>query len=66
MNNKKFNIQFSENQLEVLSAALCELPYKHSAPIIAHIQQQIQRQFDIAKGDDPTGQEKPKDEFAGD
>lgn len=63
---KKFTLEFTQDQLKVLNDALVEMPFKVSAPIIQHINMQIQRQFDIAKGDDPTGQEKPKDEFAGD
>lgn len=63
---KNFDISFTQDQLKVLNDALIEMPFKVSAPIIQHINTQIQRQFDIAKGDDPTGQEKPKDEFAGD
>lgn len=63
---KKFTLEFTQDQLKVLNDALVEMPFKVSAPIIQHINMQIQRQFDIDKGDDPTGQEKPKDEFAGD
>jgi len=37
-------IEFNEQQLEVLSAALVELPFRVSAPLIAHINQQIQEQ----------------------
>jgi hypothetical protein len=37
-------IKFNEQQLQVLSAALVELPYRMSAPLIAHINQQIKEQ----------------------
>ena len=37
-------IEFNEQQLQVLSAALVELPYRMSAPLIAHINQQIKEQ----------------------
>jgi hypothetical protein len=37
-------IEFNEQQLQVLSAALVELPYRMSAPLISHINQQIKEQ----------------------
>jgi hypothetical protein len=37
-------IQFTEQQLAVLNAALVELPYRLSAPLINHINQQIKIQ----------------------
>jgi hypothetical protein len=37
-------IEFNEQQLQVLSAALVELPYRMSAPLIAYINQQIKEQ----------------------
>jgi hypothetical protein len=37
-------IEFNEQQLQVLSAALVELPYRMAAPLIAHINQQIKEQ----------------------
>ena len=37
-------IEFNEQQLQVLSAALVELPYRMSAPLIARINQQIKEQ----------------------
>lgn len=63
---KKFTLEFKQDQLKVLNDALVEMPFKVSAPIIQHINVQIQRQFDVTRGDDPTGQESPKDEFVGD
>jgi hypothetical protein len=37
-------IEFNEQQLQVLSAALVELPFRVSAPLINHINQQIKEQ----------------------
>jgi len=37
-------IEFNEQQLGILNAALVELPYRISAPLINHINQQIQEQ----------------------
>lgn len=63
---KKLNLSFTQEQLGVINAALMEAPYRVAAPLIQDINSQIQRQFDLARGDDPTGQETPKDDFAGD
>jgi hypothetical protein len=41
-NNMK--IEFNEQQLSILNAAIVELPYRMSAPLIAHINQQIKEQ----------------------
>jgi hypothetical protein len=59
-------IEFNEQQLQVLNLALVDLPYRVAAPLINHINAQIQKQFDVAKGDYPTGQETPKDNYKGD
>lgn len=37
-------LEFNEQQLSVLNAALIELPYRISAPLINHINQQISEQ----------------------
>ena len=37
-------IQFNEQQLQVLNAALMELPFRVSAPLINHINNQIAEQ----------------------
>lgn len=63
---KKINLSFTSEQLAVVNAALSEIPYRIAAPLIQDINAQIQRQFDEAKGDDPTGQEILKDQYAGD
>lgn len=62
----KITLTFTKEQLEIINNALLETPTKYGAPLIQDINNQIQRQFDIAKGDEPTGQEKPKNEFTGD
>ncbi len=38
-------IQFNEQQLNILNAALIEMPYRLSAPLISHINKQIQEQL---------------------
>lgn len=62
----KITLSLTQEQLSVINAALMEAPYRIAAPLIQDINMQIQRQFDVSKGDDPTGQTTPKDEFAGD
>ncbi len=42
--NINMKIEFNEQQLSILNAALVELPYRMSAPLIAHINQQIKEQ----------------------
>jgi hypothetical protein len=37
-------LEFNEQQLGILNAALIELPYRISAPLINHINNQIQQQ----------------------
>ena len=64
---KTFNIIFTQQQLEVLSSALVELPFKLSAPIIQHINTEIQKQFDLQRDNDtPTGQTPRPNQFSGD
>lgn len=62
------NITFTKDQLNVLNEALVSLPYKHAAPLIAHINAEIQRnhneQADLH--DARSGQTTPLDSFAGD
>jgi hypothetical protein len=53
---KHITLSFTQEQLQVLNAALLELPYRVAAPLISSINSQIQRQFDQRQGDDaPTG-----------
>jgi hypothetical protein len=44
---KSFAITFTEQQLQVLNAAIVELPYRISAPLIQHINQQIKEQQEL-------------------
>jgi 16S rRNA A1518/A1519 N6-dimethyltransferase RsmA/KsgA/DIM1 with predicted DNA glycosylase/AP lyase activity len=37
-------LEFNEQQLSILNAAIVELPYRISAPLINHINQQIKEQ----------------------
>lgn len=53
-------IEFNEQQLQVLNAAIVELPYRMSAPLIAHINQQIQEQLN-SESPTRTGNAYPKE-----
>jgi hypothetical protein len=44
MTTPTVNLTFTQQQLQVLSAALVELPYRVAGPVIADINQQIQAQ----------------------
>lgn len=59
-------IEFNKEQMQVLNAAICELPYRIASPLIAHINAEIQKEFDAKANDGPTGQTNPEDEFRGD
>jgi hypothetical protein len=37
-------LEFNDQQLQVLNAALVEIPYRMAAPLIQHINQQIKEQ----------------------
>ena len=63
---KKLNLSFTQEQLSIINAALMEAPFRIAAPLIQDINLQIQRQFDLAKEDGPTGQTPLKDQFSGD
>ena len=43
---KTFNINLNEEHLGVINAALANGPYGAVAPVIAHINAEIQKQFD--------------------
>lgn len=51
-----FTLTFTQQQMQVLNSALMELPFKISAPVIQHINAEIQKQFDKAVDakDDPV------------
>lgn len=59
-------LELSAEDLKTIEMGLMEIPTKYGSPMIAKINAQIQRQFDEAKGDDPTGQTAPTDPFSGD
>lgn len=53
---KTATLVFTQEQLQVLNAALLEVPYRLAAPLISSINNQIQRQFNQREDDDaPTG-----------
>ena len=55
-------LEFNEQQLQVLNAALIEIPYRVSAPLIAHINQQIQEQLNL-ESPTRTGNAYPKEKY---
>ena len=53
---KTITLTFTQEQLQVLNAALGDVPYRVAAPLIASINSQIQQQFNQREDDDaPTG-----------
>jgi hypothetical protein len=52
---KPITLTFTQEQLQVLNAALGEVPYRVAAPLIASINSQIQRQFQREDDEAPTG-----------
>jgi hypothetical protein len=53
---KPIKLAFTQEQLQVLNAALGDIPYRVAAPLIASINNQIQQQFNQREDDDaPTG-----------
>ena len=61
-------LEFSPEQISVLDKALQQLPYYVAAPLIKHINAQIQQQFDcsVDANDTPSGKTTQKDKFSGD
>jgi len=55
-------IEFNEQQLGILNAALVEIPYRMAAPLIAHINQQIQEQLN-SESPTQTGNAYPKEKY---
>lgn len=45
---KTISIEFTPEQMQTLNDALIELPFRKAAPLVAHINAQIQRAHDIA------------------
>lgn len=53
---KTVTLTLTQEQLQILNAALLEVPYRLAAPLISSINNQIQRQFNQREDDDvPTG-----------
>jgi hypothetical protein len=52
---KPITLTFTQEQLQVLNAALGDVPYRVAAPLIANINSQIQQQFNQREDDAPTG-----------
>jgi hypothetical protein len=53
---KPITLSFTQEQLQVLNAALLEIPYRLAAPLISSINSQIQQQFNQREDDEaPTG-----------
>lgn len=46
-----YEITFTDQQLAVLNDALVQMPYRLAAPLIAHINEQIQKQREQAPSD---------------
>lgn len=56
----KTQLSFTSEELNVLNAALVEMPYRVAAPLIASINRQIQAEFDRAKDEQtPVGAPAP-------
>jgi hypothetical protein len=55
-------IEFNEQQLSILNAALVEIPYRMAAPLIAHMNQQIQEQLN-SESPTRTGNAYPKEKY---
>ena len=60
-------LQFNEQHLQVLNAALLEMPFKVAAPVIAHINVQLQAAHDASADarNMPSGATTAPDQFAG-
>ena len=55
-------IELNEQQLGILNAALVEIPYRVAAPLIQHINQQIQEQLN-SESPTRTGNAYPKEKY---
>lgn len=45
MEPRTFTITFTQQQLQVINMALGEIPFKHAAPLVDHINTEIQKQL---------------------
>lgn len=58
---KKFKVEFTENELKTVLVGLTKLPYEAVANIIQNIQTQVQSQIEIVKEETPIqGESKPE------
>ena len=48
---KHFDLRLSESQLNVVAAALNQIPYKDAAPVLVELQKQVSAQVDKPKAD---------------
>lgn len=48
---KHFDLRLSEAQLNVVAAALNQIPYKDAAPVLVELQKQVSAQVDKPKAD---------------
>jgi len=39
----EYSINFTQEQLQIINAALGEIPFKHAAPLVQHINSEIQK-----------------------
>jgi hypothetical protein len=49
-----FNLKLTPEQLQIISAALVELPFKMAAPLIDEINKQLRQQQSESENDLPT------------
>lgn len=55
-------LDLNEQQLNILNAALIEMPYRLASPLINHINQQIQEQLN-SESPTRTGNAYPKEKY---
>jgi hypothetical protein len=46
-------ICFTQEQLQIINAALSEIPFKHAAPLVQHINSEIQKSIAAAEAGKP-------------
>jgi hypothetical protein len=51
---KTFQLTFNQQQLQILNAALVEMPFKMAAPLIEEINNQLRQQQTEAENDLPS------------
>lgn len=45
MEEKTYHMEFTEEQMQTMNAAICELPYRVAAPFIADVNRQLKGQI---------------------